>query len=331
MSEIRKDPITSRWVIVSPEFRQQPLAAAALPAQTRSACPFCAGNEALTPHDIFTLRPADAKPDAKDWKLRVIPNKFPVLRVEGALDPQGEGLYDKCNGIGANEVIIESPDHEQDFDSLALEQIEDIFWTLRERFMDLRKDVRIHYIQVFKSRGEPAGANLSHPHLQLIGLPMTPKAVLEKMAGVQRHQADHGRCIYCDILRQDLRRPERLVVENDRFAVLTPYASRFPFETWLLPKQHAADFSHLAKADLKSLAQILRDLFRRLKKVLKDPPYNLLLNTAPLQAPPQADFHWHLEILPRFSRISGFEWGTDFFINSTPPEEAARFLREAAV
>lgn len=333
MPELRKDPITQRWVVISSEFRQ-PLPAFAGQGTTKAIplCPFCPGHEHMTSAEIYAFRNVpDARTNGDGWSLRVIPNKFPILRVEGMLDSRAEGLYDKMNGIGANEVLIESPDHFQDFDALPPEQIELIFWAVRDRFLDLKKDSRIQYIQVLKNYGELAGALLEHPHMQMIGLPLVPAQIQEELAGFQQYLQVRGRCVFCDILRQETRHPERLVSENEHFFAFAPFASRFPFETWILPKQHFPDFITLGKSEARALSRILQDVLARIKKVLRDPAYNLILHTLPLQSRNPLDFHWHIEILPRLSRISGFELGTGYYLNPTPPEEAAGFLRSVGM
>jgi UDPglucose--hexose-1-phosphate uridylyltransferase len=333
VSELRRDPITDRWVIYATEFRQAPPTALDKGAPRALAlCPFCPGNENLTPHEITASRPVVPGAPEGQWQLRVIPNQFPVLRVEGALDPHAEGLYDVMQGIGANEVLIESPDHTRDLDSLPLDQVELVLWTVRERFLDLRKDPRIQYVQAFKNYGDLAGSALAHPHLQLVGLPWVPKALREELAGAQRHQALRGRCVFCDILRQETRQPERLVAENDFFLVFEPYASRFPFETWILPKRHAADYAAAERTEVRALAKVLQEHLIRQRNVLRDPAYHLIWHTAPCpSAGAGLDFHWHLEIVPRIARPSGFELATDCYLNPTLPEHAAAFLREASI
>lgn len=283
----------------------------------------------MTPPEIYAWRPqADSKPNDSSWQVRVIPNRIPVLRVEGLLDPRPEGMYDKMNGIGANEVMILSPGHDQDWDDLPAAHAEQVLHAVRERFLDLRKDQRIQYVQAFQNRGPLAGAAVDHPHLQLIGLPLVPKNLREKLEGVARHWNARGRCIYCDILRETGNPPNRLVLENDHYAALTPYASRVPFETWIIPKQHQADFSASDPASLKFLAQILQTLLHRLRIALRDPAYHLIWNTQPLQNTTRQEFHWHLEVLPRLAPVNGFELGTGCSINQTAPEEAAACLRE---
>jgi UDPglucose--hexose-1-phosphate uridylyltransferase len=328
---LRKDPITGRWVVFATEYRQalNTVPQAGTPAGT--LCPFCPGHENLTPPEIMSHRQPGSAPNDAKWKIRVIPNKYPVLRVEGVLDARGDGIYDRLNGIGAHEIIIEGPEHLHDFEALSPEQEELVLSTLRDRFLDLKRDGRIQYVQAFKNYGEFAGANLAHAHIQLVGLPLVPKLVQEELEGIRRHQAHRGRCVFCDILHQETRNPERLIAENEFFVALAPFAARTPFETWILPKQHQADFLSLHKGEIKAWARILREVLTRCKRVLKDPAYNWALHTAPFQAADAHLFHWHMEIIPRMARTTGFEWGTEFFFNPTLPEEAARFLREASV
>lgn len=330
MSELRRDPITGRWVVFATEYRQTPPAALDKGApHPLTVCPFCPGNEALTPREIHAVRATGEPPAEVAWHLRVIPNQFPVLRVEGALDGRAEGLYDRLNGIGANEVLIESPDHVQDLDALPLDQVALVLGTVRERLLDLRKDPRFRYVQVFKNYGALAGALLAHPHLQLVGLPLVPRGVQAELEGYARHQEHRGRCVFCDIARQESHQPDRLVAENEFFMVFAPYASRLPFETWILPKLHAPDLASAGPGELKALARILQETLIRLRNVLRDPAYHLLLHNAPYGPSGQPDFHWHLELIPRLSHPGGFELATDCYLNPTLPEHAAAFLREA--
>lgn len=329
MSELRKDPITGRWVIFATEFRQNLSTLPQTGTPTATACPFCTGYENFTPQEILAYRPSDTTPNDTNWKIRIVPNKYPVLRVEGQLDARAEGMYDKLNGIGANEILIESQQHLHDLNALPVEHVEQIFNLLRDRFLDLKKDARIQYLQAFRNYGELAGANLAHPHMQLIGLPLIPKLIVTEMDGLRRYHSFHQRCIYCDIIRQDAHTPERLISENDFFVALTPYASRVPFEVWILPKQHRAHFMEISKPELQAYASITQDVLSRYKRVLNDPAYNWFLHTAPLQTSDQALFHWHTEFIPRLARFTGFEWSTDYYINPTLPEEAAKFLRAA--
>ncbi len=329
MPELRKDPVVGRWVIISTERARRPSDFAPAPAGrgARGLCAFCPGQEARTPAEILALRPPDTKPDTPGWLLRVVPNKFPALRIEGELEPSGEGLYDRMSGVGAHEVVIETPDHHAMFADLGEARIAEVLGAYRDRILDLEKDPRIQYVMVFKNHGEAAGASLEHPHSQLIATPIVPIMVEEELEGAERHYRIKKRCIWCDIIRQERRGDGRIILEAEGFVALAPFAPRFPFETWILPSAHCSGFEETEVAELRPLGRLLGEILRRMGKVLGDPPYNYLLHSAPLRAAGLDHFHWHLEIIPKLTRVAGFEWGTGFFINPTPPEEAARYLR----
>jgi UDPglucose--hexose-1-phosphate uridylyltransferase len=258
----------------------------------------------------------------------VVPNKFPALGIEGSLNRQGEGLYDKMNGIGAHEVIIETPDHRCTLAGLPPAHLESVLWAYRDRIVDLKKDRRFKYILIFKNHGAAAGATLEHTHSQLIALPVVPKWVAEEVEGARDYYAYKERCLFCDILRQEISAGVRLVAENDLFAALSPFAPRFPFELWLIPKAHQSAFEESSKPELEQLAVLLKDMLNRLDLVLDRPAYNYVIHTSPVPEHLNDYYHWHLEIMPKLTNLAGFEWGTGFHINPTPPEEAARFLKE---
>jgi len=288
-----------------------------------AVCAFCPGNEARTPPEVLAFRPGGGG----QWTLRVVPNKYPALQIEGDLAPVGEGMYDRMNGVGAHEVIIETPDHTASLATLSVGAVADILYAYRERLLDLKKDPRFEYVLIFKNHGEAAGASLEHPHSQLIATPILPELVEAELEGAARYYRLKERCVWCDIIRQERRDGRRLVLEADGFLALAPFAPRFPFETWILPAAHRATFESIEPGDVDALARLLRELVGRLNRVLREPPYNYALHTAPLRATELEHFHWHLELMPKLTRVAGFEWGTGFFINPTPPEEAARFLR----
>jgi UDPglucose--hexose-1-phosphate uridylyltransferase len=329
LPEIRRDPVTGRWVIISSDRARQPQDFIREPVRARgmTVCPFCAGNEDRTPPELLSYRPNGGP----EWRVRVISNKFPALRVEGDLGRSGDGLYDRMNGIGAHELIVETPQHCISLGELSEKQIEDIFWAFRDRVLDLRRDGRLRYILLFKNHGEAAGGTLEHTHSQLMGLPVVPISVQEELDGARRHFEYKERCIYCDVVRQEMQDGSRVVLESDYMLAVQPYAPRFPFETWIMPRTHISHFENSDAASIANLAWALRTLVRKLERVLEFPAYNMVLHSSPVQEPALPWFHWHLEIIPRLTRIAGFEWGTGFHINPTPPEEAAQFLREAAV
>jgi UDPglucose--hexose-1-phosphate uridylyltransferase len=291
-------------------------------------CPFCPGNEAATPPEILALRDEGTKPDTPGWRVRAISNKFPALKIEGDLQREGVGIFDKMNGVGAHEVIIETPNHEKELEHLETSQVAEVLWMYRERVLDLQKDSRFRYVMVFKNKGVAAGASLSHSHSQLIATPVVPKRVSEELGGAQQYYEYKERCIFCDIVRQELSDGARVVAENDSFVALEPFAPRFPFETWLLPKEHEARFAAMAEAHIPAFAAILKDSLWRIGELLKNPPYNFMIHAAPHANGHGLYYHWHVEIIPKLTRVAGFEWGTGFYINPTPPEDAAKYLRD---
>lgn len=330
MPELRRDPVIGRWIIISSERGKRPsdFSIESEP-ETVKLCPFCPGNEDKTPQEIIAYAETARERNKPGWSLRVVPNKFPVLQIEGSLDRKGDGMYDKMNGIGAHEVLIETPNHKKEISDLELKNVEDIIWAYRDRIVDLRKDHRFEYILVFKNKGAAAGASLSHPHSQLIATPMVPVRVRQEILGGKQYYDYKERCVFCDMIAQELSSNVRVVDENDHFVAFEPFAPRFPFETWILPKYHDSHFEDLHKVEASSLAAILKKVLTKIKMVLDDPPYNYIIHNSPLKDSPLPYYHWHIEIIPKLSRIAGFEWGTGFYINPTPPEEAAQFLKEA--
>ena len=329
MADLRKDPVTGRWVIISTERQKRPSDFQIETVTTKgdALCPFCQGHEDKTPPEILAYR------NGGGWDVRVVPNKFPALRVEGDLDREGEGLFDRMNGIGAHEVIIETPHHGQTFATMGEAAIEKVFWAWRERVIDLKRDFRLRHIVIFKNHGASAGASLEHSHSQLIALPIVPRELKEELDGAKRHFKQRERCVFCDIVRQEGREGTRVIAESADFMALAPYAPRFPFETWLMPKRHRARFEDTTPGEFASLARMLKDILQRMNATLLTPPYNLIVHSAPLHDEPGANefYHWHVEVMPKLTRVAGFEWGTGFYINPTGPEEAAEVLRKTKV
>jgi len=330
LPELRKDPITGRWVIISTDRARRPsdFVRQPVPPPVARVCPFCYGNEQKTPPEVLAFRPGGGA-NQSGWSVRVVPNKFPALGIEGELNRQGEGMFDKMDGIGAHEVIVESPDHMVTMAEMTNRQIEEVLWAFRDRINDLKRDQRFRYLLLFKNHGEAAGASLEHSHSQLIALPVIPKQVKEELDGAKLYFDFKERCVYCDMIRQETVSAVRLVAETDRLVVLEPWAPRFPFETWILPKRHESHFEAADNATLQNLAGVLRTTLRKLDKALERPPYNFIIHSAPVQETHQAHYHWHVEIIPKLTKVAGFEWGTGIYINPTPPEESAKFLRES--
>ncbi len=329
MPELRRDPVIGRWVIISTDRGKRPGGFSSSEDNPHGgACPFCPGSEDKTPPEILAYSPPGRGKNTPGWWVRVIPNKFPALEIEGDLNRAGEGMYDKMNGMGAHEVIIETPQHDLPYHEMELSRMQDVFWAFRDRILDLKRDARLEYILIFKNHGAAAGASLSHPHSQLIAMPMVPARVIQQTSGAKRYFDYKERCVYCDINRQEANSGVRLVAKNDDFIAFAPFASRFPFELWIVPFQHSSDFYKVEKNQVANLASIMKLVLGKQYNVLDNPPYNVILHTAPLKTENMPHYHWHIEIIPKLTKLAGFEQGTGFYINPTPPEEAARYLRE---
>ncbi|MCM8781551.1 MAG: galactose-1-phosphate uridylyltransferase [Candidatus Omnitrophica bacterium] len=332
MPELRRDPITGRWIIINIDNPKGPHQyEVETNVKKGGVCAFCPGNEKMTPPEIISYSKTKRDKDTPGWTLRVVPNKFPALQIEGNLDRVGVGIFDMMNGIGAHEVIIETTSHDKEIADRDEGEIKDLLWSYRDRSLDLRKDRRFKYILIFKNYGFSAGASLEHPHSQLIALPFVPKRVLGEIDGSQKYFNYRERCVYCDMIRQELEEKDLTISENRNFLSFVPFVSRFPYEAWIIPKEHISDFCQIQIEGINDLASILKDTLLRIKSVLRDAPYNFILHTAPLDDLIREDYHWHIEIMPRLTKVAGFEWGTGFYINPTPPELAAKTLREIQI
>jgi UDPglucose--hexose-1-phosphate uridylyltransferase len=342
-SQLRKDLISGRWVIIAAERGKRPDEFRPAPQVRKEApspgfCPFCPGNESKTPAEIFAVRDERTAADGPGWRVRVVLNKFPALTRGAPPRKQVHGIFEFMDGIGVHEVIIESPDHGRELNDLPVDHVRDVLWTWQQRLKSIETETQYQYIQLFKNKGREAGASLSHPHSQILALPIIPRGVKEEIYSAERFFNRTKECIFCRSVREDREAQERVVLINGHFAVLAPFASRFPFEMRIHPLRHAPSFSSAREEELSSLAAILKIVLAKLKAVVFDPPYNIVLHQAPQpdlarKAWPQIEriFHWYLEILPVLTHIAGFEWGTGFYINPVPPEGAAKFLREQPV
>ena len=340
MPELRKDPVLGRWVIIATERSKRPSDFDVVKQEPEGdSCVFCAGREGETPPEVYAIRENGSRPNSPGWRVRVIPNKYPALNVEGELDREGVGLCDMANGIGVHEVIVETPEHHLDMADLPGERVGEVMRTYRQRILELKEDERLKYVLVFKNQGRSAGASLHHAHSQLIATPITPKRVKEKLDGAKRYYEYKHRCVFCDYIKQETELfGERLVEKTEHFVVLSPFAARFPFETWILPRRHMLDFTLVTEEEIKDLGATMKRTLMKLRKALNDPPFNYVLHQAPYRRPRggywttiEEDYHWHIELIPRLTRVAGFEWGSGFYINPTPPEVAAETLRETEV
>ncbi len=332
MPELRKDPIIGRWVIIATERAKRPSDFGSEPETKKTGfCPFCNGNEDKTPPEVFAIRNPGTVRDTPGWSVRVVPNKFPALEIEGDLNKRGDGIYDRMNGVGAHEVIIETPNHDASFATLSEEEIANVIRSFKARILDLKQDHRFKYMLIFKNHGSAAGASLDHTHSQLIALPIIPKRVAEEINGSKKYYLYRERCVFCDIIQQEFNQGIRIVSDNYHFVCISPFTSRFPFESWILPKSHDIYFEDINHEEIYSLAKIMKDILTRMKVILNDPPYNFLIHSSPFYEKDISFYHWHIEIIPKLTKVAGFEWGTGFYINPTPPEEACNFLRESKI
>jgi UDPglucose--hexose-1-phosphate uridylyltransferase len=330
MSEFRQNPITGRWVIIAPARASRPwhIDAPGNQAPAAETCPFCAGNEVMTPPEVWAQRDSNTEPNSPGWRVRVVTNKYPALEDTGEWSGKKDGFYPSMNGAGVHEVIIESPDHVVNMSALSREQFTAILHGYGARVRALKQDQRWRYWLIYKNNGERAGATLAHVHSQLVVLPFVPREARDEIAGARGHFQATGGCIYCDIIRRECEQRERLVFESERFVALCPYAARFGYETWILPKHHAPHFEQSAGLDIAALAESLRAVMVKLNGIVASAPFNYVIRSAPAEEPTEA-YHWHMEILPQITRAAGFEWGTGVHMNSVAPEDAAQLLRNA--
>jgi len=328
MPEYRKDPVVRRWVIIATERAKRPHDFTVPKEEAKGGfCPFDYGNEHTTPPEIFAFRPENTEPNSPGWWVRVVPNKFPAVNPDIEIEKYGHGMYDAMAGFGYHEVVVETPEHSSTFALYDDKQAEEIVWAYVKRFRQLRDDKRLKYILIFKNHGALGGASLPHPHSQIIAIPSVPKRVLEELNGAKDYYDYKERCVFCDMISQEKIENRRIVEENEDFIAFAPYASRFPFEVWIAPKVHSHDFGKIEDSQVKTFAIILRNTLKRIYKVLDNPPYNFVIHTSPTYEEGKIYYHWHVEIMPRLTRVAGFEWGSGFYINPVPPEDAAKYLK----
>ena len=284
-------------------------------------CPFCPGNEHLNPEEIAVT------PDGDTWCVRVTPDKHPLLHIEGDPGRRAAGMFDVMNSIGAHELVADVPAHTLAWADFPLPQMVRLLGVYRDRTRDLRRDPRFRFVLVLKNHGA-VWSRYGHAHSHVIATPFTPKRLEEELAGAREYHRMRERCVFCDQIAEEVRAGARVVARNDDFVTFAPFASEHPYETWITPLEHGADFGALSDGALGSLAALLVDALARLRAALADPPYSVALHAGPLDGGSQAEFHWHWEIVPHLGHELGMEWATGIYSNPVPPEEAARQLRE---
>jgi UDPglucose--hexose-1-phosphate uridylyltransferase len=327
MSQLRKDPITREWVCISTDRAKRPSdfhhreEAALVRTSEHSVCPFCPGNESASAESILVYPSAGG-----EWSLRVVPNKFPALDRNAAPPVTRCGIYQSMSGVGAHEVVIETREHGKSLAHLEQSHVERVLHAYKERYLALEKDPQNKYILIFRNHGKVAGASINHAHSQIIASPMVPQQALVKIKGVELYEDYFGNCVYCDVVEEELRFGERVVAQNASFVAFAPFASRHPYEMWILPRKREAHFARIGSEETHDLSMILKEALLRLDRCLDDPPYNYMILTTSFSE----HFHWHLEIIPRLTIAAGFELGTGIYINVVAPEQAAADLRDAS-
>lgn len=331
MHELRKDPILSRWVaVLSTSLAPEEYPSLSAPPSEES-CPLCAGREAETPPEIMAVPEGDGP-----WQARVIPSFRPVLMPGGDLGRRGRGMYDAMNSVGANEIIVEAPEHRARPEDMGPGQVRTVLELYKVRVSDIQKDERIKHVLVCKNSGSEAGSGFTHQHSEIIATPVIPLRMKAELDGAKYYYEYKERCIYCDIIDEELRVGKRVITESEHFLAFCPYAPKYPFEFWLAPKKHRCSFEDATAEELDDLSGVLAGTVKRMREVLREPSYNYVIHTAPNRIPRRDrwhtlgdDFHWHIEVVPRLQRASGFEWGSGFYVVPTSPEDAAEFLRSA--
>lgn len=325
MPLFRKDPFGRAWVLISPE---RGLVASDFGSVAPSAArsPLSPGNERETGPEIAAVRPASTLPDDPEWRIRVIPHPSALVEPKSFRE-EGEEPFRQAVSSGYQEIIVEHPDARVTLDSMPRAHLVDVLRLYRERLELLASRPDIRHVQITRNVGRAAGALFDHPHAQLLAVPVISRWVEEEVEAARRYAAERGGCLFCEVIRRELAGRERVVTHNDSYVAIAPYAAKTPFETWILPRQHDSAFTAVPSNTLPQLADMLQTVVRALNDALDHPPYNLLLHTLPHGG--EASFHWHIELLPRLTAQAGFDWGSGFYVNPTPPEDAARFLREA--
>ncbi|MGC8939867.1 MAG: galactose-1-phosphate uridylyltransferase [Candidatus Bathyarchaeia archaeon] len=338
-NEVRKDYLLDRWVVIATERGRRPtdFAKQERPKAKVAVCPLCPGNEKMTPPAVLVyLKSANGiKKSAdendfrhKDWLVRCIPNLYPAFTPPKEKLSKKQIVKSSClmDAVGHHEVLVESPAHDAQPSDVAIKQLVYVVNAYIDRLRELSEKPYVQYVSIFRNHGLEAGASLSHAHSQIIATPATPKILKEEFAASKKFYEKNGECIFCRILKEELKGP-RVIVENAKFAVFAPWASVHPMEFWILPKRHETTLLEMTKSEVEAFAYTLKTCLGALKKLANDPPYNYGFHLA-INKSAQAYFHWHLEVYPKLSIWAGFEKSTGMYINTITPEVAAQSLRE---
>lgn len=336
MPELRQNPATKEWVIIAGERAARPnhmgKTASHPSPEGKERCPFCVGHEHMTPPEILSYRTYGTAPNSPGWRIRIVPNKYAALVPKGELKrAKVQRFFPHMNGIGEHEVIIESPEHDKTIATMDQKQVEEVFSAYRERYITLSRNPRYEMIIIFKNHGVQAGTSLMHPHSQLVATPITPMHIRHRIEEAMRFFDDNGECIYCEMIKTEKKAKERVVLETDNFISFEPFASKSPFETWVIPKIHKSSFEEVTPEEIKEIAYVMKQTLAKIYKSLNDPDFNYMVFSSPCHEKDGEYNHWYIQILPRISSMAGFELGSGIYINTVHPETAAKLLRETPV
>lgn len=331
MQELRQDPVTGRWVVIAPlrsarpkEFIKEEVEDFEIDELN---CSFCPGNEHMTPPEIYSVRPPDTESDKQGWQIRIVPNKFPAF-VENPVPLRAPSPFVRRPALGYHEVIIHSPDHRKELSSMPLDHIIKLIEVYKMRFLQISGDSNIKYVHLMVNHGRDSGASLEHPHSQIFGLPLIPEVIQDELGGSLWFNQSRKKCVFCWMLDEEAKSKERVLFENEGFLSFAPFASRFPFEIWVVPKRHTPSFSAIQTVEIEGLARMLSGVLSAFNEKLGRPSYNFFIHSSPCDGGDYPYFHWHAEVFPRVSMISAFELGTGIMINPTAPEKAVEIFKK---
>ena len=339
-NELRKDYLLDRWVVIATERSRRPtdFAKPQQESPKNATCPLCPGNEHMTPPAVMLYLKSNGKiikdKDAdglrrKNWLVRAIPNLYPAFAPPKDPADQEQIMKSESFGcaVGHHEVLVESPNHDEDPADAELPQLVHLINAYVDRLRELSTKTYVQYVQIFRNHGKEAGASLSHAHSQIIATPFVPRIISEEMVASKNFWSEHGKCVFCDIIKKESK-SSRLILENQHFVVFAPYASVHPMEFWILPKKHDANILNLTQNEMEAFATTLKASLKGLKDLVNDPPYNYGIHLS-LNRDSSDYYHWHLEVYPQLSIWAGFEKSTGMYINTVTPETAAAELRKA--
>ena len=331
MPELRQNEATREWVIIATERAKRPEEFRSkeqkkpLP-ETKTDCVFCAGSENKTPAETFRIGGI-----GREWKVRTVLNKFAALSKSSGVVVSDSGIFRKMTGYGYHEVIVETPRHNAVTALLSESEVADILRAYKNRYLFMEQDEEIDDIIIFKNHGSAAGTSLEHPHSQIVATPVVPHQVRNRIDIAITYYDDHHECLYCKILRDELKEGTRIIAETEHFVCFTPFAALTPFHTWIYPKRHSSNYGRITDAELVDLSKILRLSLGKFYFGLNDPDFHYVIRSAPTDARDASYFHWYLSLIPRLTKSAGFELGSGMFINVSIPEENAKFLREVVI